>query len=369
MCCKIIWNGSFFLYINFLLYYHFYMLDTVFPINNISLHCFISDKGIILPVPVFMFDRILYYDFYEFRRLMMGTLFKVNTIYDYNEWAGVKTMHPLVGFIDFSTVKPLRHLRKFYGFYVVFLKDAKCGELRYGRQYYDYQDGTLIFVAPGQTFGADDDGNEFQPTGYLLMFHPDLLRNTPLARVIKNYTFFSYETNEALHLSAEERSVIMDCFNKISYELNHSIDKHSKALIVDSIKMFLDYCTRFYDRQFITRDNANKDILVRFERLLDDYYAAGKAVRSGLPTVQYCADALHLSYNYFSDLVRMETGLTALGHIHNKIIDIAKTEIVSTDKTISEIAYNLGFQYFQHFTRLFKKEVGCTPNEYRIQMV
>lgn len=299
----------------------------------------------------------------------MGELIKADNICAYNEWAGVGTKHPLVGFIDFSTVKPLRHVRKLYGFYAIFLKDAHCGELRYGRQYYDYQDGTLIFIAPGQVFGADDNGELFQPTGYALLFHPDLLRNTPLARLMKDYTFFSYETNEALHLSNDERQIIMDCFHKIQYELQHPIDKHSKGLIVDSIKMFLDYCTRFYDRQFITRDNVNKDILVRFEALLENYFTNGRAEKKGLPTVQYFANELNLSTNYLSDLLRKETGSTALSYIHNKVIDIAKTQIVSTDKTISEIAYLLGFQYPQHFTRLFKREVGCTPNKYRTQIV
>ena len=299
----------------------------------------------------------------------MNELIKADNICIYNEWAGVETKHPLVSFIDFSTVKPLRHARKLYGFYAIFLKDVKCGELRYGRQYYDYQDGTLIFVAPGQVFGADDNGEVFQPTGYLLMFHPDLLRNTPLGSLMmKNYTFFSYETNEALHLSNEERQVVMDCFHKIRYELQHPIDKHSKGLIVDSIKMFLDYCTRFYDRQFITRDNVNKDILVRFEALLEDYFMDGRAERMGLPTVQYLANELNMSANYLSDLLKKETGCTALRYVHDKVIDIAKTQIVSTDKTISEIAYLLGFQYPQHFTRLFKREVGCTPNEYRLQI-
>lgn len=299
----------------------------------------------------------------------MGELIKADNICIYNEWAGVETKHPLVSFIDFSTVKPLRHARKLYGFYAVFLKDVKCGELRYGRQYYDYQDGTLIFVAPGQVFGADDDGEVFQPTGYLLMFHPDLLRNTPLGKLMmKDYTFFSYETNEALHLSNEERQVVMDCFRKIQYELQHPIDKHSKGLIVDSIKMFLDYCTRFYDRQFITRDNVNKDILVRFETLLEDYFMNGRAEKIGLPTVQYLANELNMSANYLSDLLKKDTGHTALNYIHNKVIDVAKTQIVSTNKSISEIAYLLGFQYPQHFTRLFKREVGCTPNEYRLQV-
>lgn len=298
----------------------------------------------------------------------MSELFKADNINLYNEWAGVETQNPLVGFIDFSAVKPLRHARKVYGFYAVFLKDQKCGELRYGRRYYDYQNGTLIFIAPGQVFGAEDDGTEFQPDGYLLMFHPDLLRNTPLGRTMREYSFFSYETNEALHLSAEERQIIMDCFRKIQYELNHPIDRHSKNLITDSIKTFLDYCTRFYDRQFITRDNQNRDILARFESLLDDYFLGGTAKRIGLPTVQYCADKLCLSPNYFSDLLKKETGSTALRFIHDKAMEIAKTELVSTDSTVNEIAYNLGFQYPQHFTRLFKKEVGCTPNEYRAQV-
>ncbi|WFE83100.1 helix-turn-helix domain-containing protein [Parabacteroides chongii] len=298
----------------------------------------------------------------------MSELFKANNINLYNDWAGVETQNPLVGFIDFSTVKPLRHVRKVYGFYAVFLKDQKCGEVRYGRRYYDYQNGTLIFIAPGQVFGAEDDGMEFQPEGYLLMFHPDLLRNTPLGRMMDEYSFFSYEINEALHISTVERQIIMDCFKKIQYELNHPIDRHSKNLITDNIKTFLDYCTRFYDRQFITRDNHNHDVLTRFERLINDYFNDGTAKQIGLPTVQYCADKLNLSPNYFSDLLKKETGFTPLRFIHNKAIEIAKTELVSTECTINEIAYNLGFQYPQHFTRLFKKEVGCTPNEYRIQL-
>lgn len=299
----------------------------------------------------------------------MNELFKADNINQYNEWAGVETQNPLVGFIDFSTVKPLHHARKIYGFYAVFLKDQECGELRYGRRYYDYQNGTLIFIAPGQVFGAEDDGREFQPSGYLLMFHPDLLRHTPLDRMMREYSFFSYETNEALHLSAEERQIVMDCFHKIQYELSHPIDRYSKKLITDSIKTFLDYCTRFYDRQFYTRNNQNLDILARFESLLDDYFHSGTAKEIGLPTVQYCAKELCLSPNYFSDLLKKETGLTALRLIHDKTMEIAKVELASTGQTINEIAYHLGFQYPQHFSRLFKKEVGCTPNEYRLQIL
>ena len=196
-------------------------------------------------------------------------------------------------------------------------------------------------------FGAEDDGMQFQPDGYLLMFHPDLLRNTPLGRIMREYSFFSYETNEALHLSVEERQIIMDCFHKIQYELNHPIHRHSKNLITDSIKTFLDYCTRFYDRQFITRDNQNRDILARFERLLDEYFHDGAAKRIGLPTVQYCADKLCLSPNYFGDLVKRETGRTAQEHIQLKLLEVAKERVLDPGRTIGEIAYELGF-YRRH---------------------
>lgn len=299
----------------------------------------------------------------------VNEIMKADSICAYNEWAGVETLNPLVSYIDFSQVRPLRHARKLYGFYAVFLKDVKCGELKYGRQYYDYQEGTLIFVAPGQVFGAEDNGEVFQPTGHLLMFHPDLLRGTHLGQSIGNYTFFTYETNEALHLSHEERAIIMDCFKKITYELKHPVDKHSKGLIVDNIKTFLDYCTRFYDRQFITRDNVNRDLLTQFEKLLDEWFVSGEAEKKGLPTVQWLADALHLSASYMSDMLKKETGLSALNFIHAKTIDLAKTLLHSKETSVSEIAYHLGFQYPQHFTRLFKQKTGLTPGQYRNEVL
>ena len=221
---------------------------------------------------------------------------------------------------------------------------------------------------PGQAFGAEDDGTVFQPDGLVLIFHPDLLQGTPLARAIKDYTFFNYEVNEALHLSKEERALIQGCFQSIGYELRHAIDRHSRQLIVDAIKMLLDYATRFYDRQFITRENQNHDILARLETVLTDYFASGRPQREGLPTVQQLADKVHLSPNYLSDLMRKETGITALNYIHQHLIDRAKIELASTSHTVSEIAYQLGFQYSQHFTRLFKNKVGMTPNEYRLQV-
>ena len=257
------------------------------------------------------------------------------------------------------------HHRQRFGFYAVFLKEIKCGDMRYGRNFYDYQEGTLVFLAPGQIVGISNNGEVFQPKGYALIFHPDLLRGTSLARKIHEYTFFSYESNEALHLSEQERRTFLECLHNIEEELQHSIDKHSKNLIVNNIELLLNYCMRFYDRQFITRSNINKDILTKFEHLLNDYFLSDKPQEIGLPSVQYCADQLHLSPNYFGDLIKKETGNSPQEHIQLKLIATAKERIFDTSKSISEVAYDLGFKYPQHFTRLFKKVVGCSPNEYR----
>lgn len=237
----------------------------------------------------------------------------------------------------------------------------------YGRQRYDYQKGSVICLAPGQVIGIEDTGEEFQPQGYALCFHPDLIRGTNLGRSIKEYTFFSYEVNEALHLSERERHTFIDCLMNIQEELQHSIDRLSKRLIANHIELLLNYCLRFYERQFITRQNTNRDILTRFERFLNLYFADENAMQKGLPTVKYCAAELYLSPNYFGDLIKKETGKTALEYIQDKIIDIAKERLLLPDHSISEVAYQLGFQYPQHFTRVFKKATGMTPHEYRKQ--
>lgn len=204
-----------------------------------------------------------------------------------------------------------------------------------------------------------------KPSGYVLVFHSDLIKGTQLGKTIKDYTFFSYEVNEALHISKKERKTIEDCFEKISAEIEQNIDKHSKTLIVSYIELFLNYCMRFYDRQFVTRSHVNKDILLRFENLLHNYFKSDKAFVSGLPTVAYCAKELHLSPNYFGDLIRKETGNTALDYIQSKIIEVAKARIFDASKTINDISTELGFKYQQSFTRLFKQKTGITPNEYR----
>lgn len=241
----------------------------------------------------------------------MEEIARLDHVYQYNELMGIETLHPLVSVIDMSKCPRMRHSRRLYGFYCIFLKDVKCGDLRYGRNYYDYQEGTLVFTAPGQVVGVEDNGEVFQPKGWALLFHPDLIRGTSLGRNIGRYTFFSYESYEALHLSEQERHVVIDCLQNIAGELQHAIDKHSRTLIVSNIELLLNYSIRFYERQFITRSEVNKDALSRFERLLNDYFKGDTPQRDGVPSVRWCAEQLHLSANCFGDLIKKETGKSA----------------------------------------------------------
>ena len=294
----------------------------------------------------------------------MDEILKFDTVGQYNAFNNNATLHPLVSVVDLSKAEPRRLRRMSYGFYTVFLKEIKCGDLRYGCNNYDYEEGTLIFLAPGQVIGSN--GEEYyQPQGLALAFHPDLIRGTSLAQNMSDYTFFSYAVNEALHLSESERQIILDCFSKIKFELEHGVDKHSKKLIVTNIELFLNYCVRFYDRQFITRDNVHKGVLERFEVLLNDFFSSEKTQTVGLPSVAYCASELNLSPNYFGDLIKKETGKSAHEFIQLKLIDVAKERIFDTKKSVSEVAYGLGFKYPQHFSRVFKQYVGMSPQEYR----
>jgi AraC-like DNA-binding protein len=300
----------------------------------------------------------------------MERLYPIVNISNYNADNNHKTLHPLVSVMDFSKANPrnwgdAKTIKFQYGLYCIFLKDVKCGDLKYGRHYYDYQAGTLVFFAPGQTMEFENPGGSYQPMGYGLIFHPDLIRGTALAKNFQDYNFFSYQTNEALHISDDERQIVLDCFAKIEFELKQPIDKHSKKLITANIELFLNYCERFYDRQFITRDNAHKGILEKFEGLLNNYFLTNKPQTIGLPSVAYFADELHLSANYFGDLIKKETGQSAKEYIQNKIIELAKDKIFE-DKTVNEIAFELGFKYPQHFNRFFKQQLGCTPSEYRV---
>ena len=297
----------------------------------------------------------------------MDEMIRIDSVDVYNKLFGFETRHPLITVVDLSeaTRWPLR--TKFaYGVYALFLKDARCGDIKYGRKSYDYRDGTIVCFAPGQVVEVEM-APDTRPAGYGLLFHPDLIRGTALGQEIRNYSFFSYETNEALHLSDEERQTIRDTLQKVEQELDHAIDKHSRRLITANVGLLLDYCMRFYERQFITRSEVNSDILTRFERLLDAYFDTDMQRQEGLPSVKYFADKVFLSPNYFGDVIRKLTGMTASEHIQNKVIDRVKEQLLSSDKTASQIAYELGFQYPQHLSRMFKRITGLTPNEFRQQ--
>jgi AraC-like DNA-binding protein len=299
----------------------------------------------------------------------MEGILKFETVSEFNADNNHETLHPLVSVIDFSKASPRKLRRAYFGFYLVLIKDVQCGDLRYGKNTYDYQEGTIIFIAPGQLLGSEtNDDQLYQPKGHGIVFHPELIKGTSLGRHIDDYTFFSYQVNEALHVSERERQLVLDSFSKIKYELEHAVDKHSKMLIADNIELLLNYCVRFYDRQFITRDNVHKGILEKFETLLNDFFSSAKPQEVGLPSVSYCAGELNLSPNYFGDLIKKETGKTAHEFIQLKLIDVAKERIFDTKKSLSEIAYGLGFKYPQHFTRVFKQYVGVSPQEYRSSM-
>lgn len=293
-------------------------------------------------------------------------IYEADTIERYNRYFGFETRHPLVAIVHFDdTVHQPSHCMHF-GFYSLFLKKTTGCKINYGKTTYDFDDETVVSFAPGQTVGIHRTEDGPAPEAIGLLFHPDFLQRTPLARKIKEYSFFSYASNEALHLSAEERVILQDYMDKIARELQHPIDRFSKSLIISNIEVMLNYCMRFYERQFITREVLNSSVMSRFESLLDDYLESGKASEEGLPTVKYFADKICLSPNYFGDLVKSETGKTAQEYIQLRMIRMAKEALLDPEMNIKRIADRLGFQYPQHFNRFFKKQTGLTPREYRL---
>ena len=297
----------------------------------------------------------------------MKNIEKLLTVSQFNSRRGQETLHPLVSVLDQSKSQKITANRYLSELYIVFLKDLRCEDFQYGRNQYDYQDESMLFIAPNQVFGFDlPDETLIQPIGWALVFHPDFIKGTSLGRKMNEYNFFSYQANEALHVSSREKQIVLECLGKIKEELERGIDKHSKMLIISNIELLLNYCIRFYDRQFITRELANKDILVKFESLLSDYFESDLPQTSGIPTVAYFAEKLNLSANYFGDLIKKESGKSALEYIQSKVIDLAKEKIYHSEKTISQIAYEIGYRYPQHFTRLFKEKVGVSPLEYRM---
>lgn len=291
----------------------------------------------------------------------------IDMVDQYNKLIGQETLHPLVSVVDLSQTEtkhiPLE-VAYHYGVYSLWLKQTHCGDITYGRQPYDYQEGTVVSYAPGQVVHVKHNA-DYVPSALGLLFHPDLIRGTSLGQDIRQYTFFNYESREALHLSEQEKSIFKDCLDKIRTETERPVDNHSKKIICRNIELLLDYCMRFYERQFITRKNANIDVLTRFENELNEYFRSGNARTGGLPSVRYFAERCFLSPNYFGDLMKKETGHTPQEYIQQKIIELSKEELLGTTKTVSEIAYGLGFQYSQHFNRYFKRNTGHTPSEYR----
>lgn len=297
----------------------------------------------------------------------MEHIIHLDSVDAYNRHYGLPTLHPLATVVTRKNLsQPSSRTKYLYGLYALFLKDGNACTLRYGRQHYDYQDGTIVCFAPGQVVEVERVPGATVSELHALLFHPDLIHGTPLGRKMGQYTFFDYAQNEALHLSQAERNVFLDCLKTIEYELQYPVDRHSRQLLTVQVELVLDYCLRFYDRQFCTREVANSDILSRFEAALNEYFESGEQRRLGLPTVKYFADKCCLSPGYFGDLIKKETGRTAQDHIQQKVIHLSKSRLLGSSDTVSEVAYDLGFQYPQHFIRLFKREVGRTPGEYRL---
>lgn len=288
-----------------------------------------------------------------------------DTIQQYNQFFGVKTMHPQIGIIHFNRSENQPTHKMTFGFYALYLVKTVGITMDYGKTKYDFDDGTVICLAPGQTIGVHRMPGGPVPVAIGLMFHPDLLHGTALAKKMKQFTFFSYMSNEALHLSSGECAIIQNYMDNINRELEHPVDKFSRQLFVSNIEVLLNYCMRFYERQFVTREDLNNDVFARFELLLNEYWDSGEAKIYGLPTVKYFADKICLSPNYFGDLIKAVTGKSAQERIQSKIIEMSKEAILNPHLSTKQIADMLGFQYPQHFLRFFKKQVGCTPKEYK----
>lgn len=278
-----------------------------------------------------------------------------------------KPGHPLVSVIDLTAIKCFsdESLRTvIYNFYSVCIKKDFKGKMKYGQNYYDFDEGVMTFFSPGQVVSTEIT-DDLTLSGIWLIIHPDFIRNYPLSKTIKNYGYFSYAVNEALHLSEKEESMIISTMKNIEQEYHSGIDLYSQDVIVSHIELLLNYSNRFYNRQFITRKNANSDLLVQVEELLANYFNSNKVQELGLPTVQYLSGKLNVSSNYLSDMLRALTGQNTQQHIHNKLIEKAKEILTTTSMSVSEIAYNLGFEYPQSFSKLFKSKTNTSPLEFR----
>ena len=288
----------------------------------------------------------------------------INTIQDFNDYQGVETLHPLVSVVHVENTKHIKECVMHYGVYAIYLKENKGCKLSYGRTPYDFDEMTVTSFAPGQVVNVEPNPDVPFAKFTALVFHPDLLNRTALGRQINRYEFFGYASTEALHLSAQEVEVFRGVLAMIEQELHRAIDKHTRELIVSNIELLLNYCLRFYDRQFITREEINHSVVKKFIEMLDDYIST-KALHDGLPTVAYFADKCCLSNGYFGNLVRVETGRTAKDIISDHVLAYAKQLLNDEALTITIISSCLGFEYPQHFVRFFKSHTGKTPSAYR----
>jgi len=300
----------------------------------------------------------------------MKDIIKTETISETHRFLGLaKPKHPLISVLRIGDVLQnleVDNLRYSLGLFQISLKDnCPFTIVNYGRNSYDYQEGTMVFTAPNQVLEFKKAETSLEDKGWTLAFHSDLIRKSELGKNIESFSFFSYASNEALHLSDEERKTVTEIVEKIENEFSSNIDAHSQTLIISNLELLLNYCVRFYDRQFYTRTNLNRDIANQFEQLLKDYYKQEKQLDLGIPSVQYCGDAMNMSPKYLSDLLRKETGQSTQDHIHQFIIEKAKNRLLNSNESASEIAYALGFEYPQYFSKIFKKKTTMSPNEFR----
>ena len=288
----------------------------------------------------------------------------LNTVQDFNDYQGVETLHPLVSVVHVENTEHIQECVMHYGLYAIYLKENKGCKLSYGRTPYDFDEMTVTSFAPGQVVKVEPNPDVPFAKFTALVFHPDLLNRTALGRQMSRYEFFDYSSTEALHLSVQEVEVFRGVITMIEQELHRAIDKHTRELIISNIELLLNYCLRFYDRQFITREEINHSVVKRFMELLDDYISS-KALREGLPTVAYFADKCCLSSGYFGNLVRVETGRTAKDIIADRLLAHAKQLLNDDTLTITTISERMGFDYPQHFVRFFKSHTGKTPSAFR----
>lgn len=302
----------------------------------------------------------------------MKELLRIETISEAMDFMGLpKPKHPLVSIVhakDFPVSENMTKYKFVFNFYQIMYKDQGCGTMNYGRSTYDFQEGTMLFIGPNQSVDIDRVEPQAEDNkGWVIMIHPDLFLNSELSDKIRQYTFFEYQSDEALHLSDEELHLLQSCKDNIIKEYDQFIDRHSQQLLISNIELMLNYCLRYYDRQFYTRTNMSRGAVKKFEDLLIDYYQENKQHELGIPSVKYCGEQLTMSANYLSDLLKKETGKNASEHIQDFVMQRAKSRLLSTVDSVSTIAFDLGYEYSQHFNKVFKRKTGMTPGQYRQQ--